>query len=156
MKKLLLLLLALSLFSCRSRKLEQHKKVEKVNEIVQNDITMDNDIHTSTEIQKVRNDISFSVEPLDPGKPSRVSYNGDTLDLHNAKLVFGKSEETENTEQHLQDHSKYQDNTSQKTDSTKKEKDLDSETHSASWGLNLGFILIVIVLAIMVYIQYKF
>lgn len=154
--KLLLIALIILLSGCRSRKIDDHKKVEKTNEIVQNDVTLQNDIHTSTEIQRVRNNISFSVEPLDPEKPSKVAYKGDTLDLHNAKLVFGKSEETENTEQDLQDNSKYQDNTSQKSDSVKKEKDRQTETKSASWGLNLGFIFIIIVLAIMVYIHYKF
>ena len=155
MRQLLIIFLILSLSGCRTRKVEQHKKVEKVNEMVQNDVRLENDIQTSTEINRVRNDVSFSVEPLDPDKPSRVSYKGDTLDLQNAKLVFGKSQESEKTEQDLQDHSKTTDNSSRKTDSVNKEKDRQTETQSASWGLNLGLIFAAIGAVILIYFSFS-
>ena len=155
MRQLLIIFLILSLSGCRTRKVEQHKKVEKVNEMVQNDVRLEKDIQASTEIQRVRNDVSFSVEPMDPEKPSRVSYKGDTLDLYNAKVVYGNSQESEKTEQDLHDNSKYQDNTSQKTDSVNKEKDRQTETKSASWGLNLGLIFAAIGAVILIYFSFS-
>ncbi|TQI71820.1 hypothetical protein JM79_2769 [Gramella sp. Hel_I_59] len=155
LSKCLLIALIILLSGCRSRKVEEHKKVEKLNEIVQNDITFENDIQTNTKIEKIKNDVSFSVEPLDPEKPSRVSYKGDTLDLYNAKVVYGNSQESEKTEQDLQNNSKYQDNTSQKTNSINKEKERKTETKSASWGLNIGIVLGIIVALILIFIHIK-
>lgn len=153
--KLLLIALIILLSGCRSRKVDDHKKVEKTNEIVQNDVTLQNDIHTSTEINRVRNNVSFSVEPLDPEKPSKVAYKGDTLDLFNAKVVYGNSKESEKTEQDNKYSSIWTDHSSQKTASVHKEKDRQTETKSASWGLNIGIILGIVVALILIFIHIK-
>jgi len=153
--KLMLLATFILLSGCRSRKVEEHKKVEKLSEIVQNDISLENEIQTNTKIEKIRNDVSFSVEPLDPEKPSRVSYNGDTLDLHNAKVVYGNSQESEKTDQDNKYSSTWTDYSSQKTESVKKDKDRKTEAESASWGLNIGIILGIVVALILIFIHIK-
>ena len=76
------------------------------------------------------------MEPID-NKRSRILTKNHPRSAE-AKFVFGKSQESEKTEQDLQDHSKTTDNSSRKTDSVNKEKDRQTETQSASWGLNLG------------------
>jgi len=153
--KCLLIALIILFSGCSSRKVETEKKVEKLNELVQTEISFENDITTKTNILKITKDRDFSISPLDPEKPSRLSYKGDTLDLFNAEVRFNNSEKTEKTEELKEDLSKTTDHSSLKTDRTSKEKNRESERESASWGLNIGIALGIIVLIITVYLHFR-
>lgn len=155
-RNLLILGLIMLVFSgCRSRKVEANKKVEKVSEIVQNDVLIENDITSTTDILRISNNKSLVLEPVDSQKTSQVIYKGDTLSFVNAKVSFGKSQETEKTSQTHQDKTVLQDNTSRKTESKTKEKTRKTETKAASWGLNIGLILGIIVLIIVGYFHFR-
>lgn len=155
MKKLLILLLLFISFSCSSRKAETKKKVEKLTEITQNDIKTEKlEIFESKTISSLQ-EKNIKATPKDPNKPSSLNVNGNTVNFQNASIELSdKKEDVSNTTKGTSS-TKQEDKSSRTKDAVIKDKGKKIERKSASWGLNIGIILGIIVLIIVGYLYFK-
>ena len=156
MKKLLLIIFALILVSgCRTKKAAVTKKEESVSVLQQNDIRTSESEKIQTEVLKINDLKNLSLSPEDSEKELQVIFRGDTLKAKNANINFShkKSSETDNST--VDRHKDKSDNSSTAltADSSFKEKDVDVQ--SASWGMNVGFILAAVVGVILLFLYFK-
>lgn len=161
--KFLARLLLLAFFSimvlmfagCRSKKSTVDKKKEKAIEITTNDIRTSNKVNIETSTFKVTQLKNLKLKSQDPEKPSKIIYKGDTLSFTNAEVDFSSGSTTEDNSSSSSEESGTEDNSTSKKKSDKSEVLKDKKTKSASWGLNLGIFLGIIVIIFLVYIHFK-
>ena len=157
MKKIILLLLLSILFTgCRTKKVALEKQEQSVSEIVLNDIKKtETEIKEIATIQKIEFN-KFTLTPVDSQKPSKVIINQDTIQYQNSVLNFDNSKEEKISLEKSKTNKSATDKSTADKNQSSKSKILNKDITSASWGLNIGIILGILLLLILLYIAWKF
>lgn len=148
-------LMILMFASCRTKKTTVDKKLEKVSELKQNDIKTSESSRIETVTFKISSSQNFSVESLDPEKPSKIVKHEDGFSFQNAKINFSETDTSEDTATIATEGKSSQDGTRQESNSEASEVKKDKKVKSASWGLNLGIIFGIIAALILLYFYIK-
>jgi len=157
LKIVVMLLVLLTFSSCSSRKAETQKKVEKLEELTQNDIKAEQSAaFESATISKLE-EKKITATSKDPEKPSSLNITGNTVSWQNATVDFtNKKEDVSNTTTATANNKK-EDNSKASKDAVIKDKSGNVERVGASWGANLGLIFgilfAIIVIGVIVYLK---
>ncbi len=150
-----ILMLAISVTGCRTKKSALEKDIKTVSELQQNDIKTLENTETTQQLLQISSLKSWSLEPQDPTHPSQIIYGKDTLHFKNARISFNKQEKSRLSNQATKQQHATQDRSKQETSSKHHKEKEDVKVQAASWGLNLGVFFGILVLIIIAYIHYR-
>jgi hypothetical protein len=141
---LLLVFVALSFLmftSCKSRQKTVRKKTEKVSEIHQQDIKLEEKIKADVSTFRISEKDQVIITPMDNLKPVRVIKGKDTLQFSNAKIDINSSRNQEQIRDKSETEKSSREKSTSEKESELKEKDLDKEESGTSPALIWGLIL---------------
>lgn len=148
---ILLVILAILVGSCKSKKKLVDKKEKTVSELQSNDIKTEEEIKADVKLYTISSSEKITITPSNNDKPARVIKGKDTMDIFNAQVVIENNSASETREDKTVTGRSSSDQSSKETQSHSKEKNIDIEktgTHPALiWG-GLLLLLILIILAI--------
>jgi hypothetical protein len=152
---ILILLICLLSSGCRSKKAAMEKEERSLNELKQNRIDLKDKLDTKTEIFHISSLQSFSFEPEDSSQPSQIIYKNDTLNFKNARIRFDQQENSSLNRKQTSEETTKKDHSREESTETTKVRNRRTEVRAASWGLNFGIILGILVLIILGYLHYR-
>ena len=85
---IILLILALLVGGCKSKKKLVEKKEETVSVLQSNDIKTEEQIKADVKLYTVSSSEKITITPSNNGKPARVIKGKDTMDIFNAQVVI--------------------------------------------------------------------
>lgn len=152
---LIFILMVIMFAGCRTKKTVVDKKETTVSEITKNDIKTTEAAQIETSVFTVTDSQKWSIIPLDKEKQVVVIKGKDTLKFTGATVNFDNSK-TETATNILEQNSKdHWDNTTTSNSQKTTEKKKDQTVKSASWGLNLGIIFLLIALVCAGYLHFQ-
>lgn len=152
-KTILLLILFLTLSSCRSKKVVTEKKEEKVNVLQQKDIQTSEKIIADVTTYRILKNQNIKVVPVDNERPVRVIYGKDTLDLDNGVLEINSTNTREKVEDKTVSEKKQEDNSRKEIETSTEEKNRKKSIFGTSPALTWGLILAGLAVGIMIYFR---
>lgn len=156
MKLRLFLLISVLVFSsCRTKKAAIDRQESSVSVIEQNDIVTTEKETIEAASFNLTNSTSWNIAPVNVQKPTKVIYKGDTLSFNNAKISFENTESEENTTTTTEKETRHKDESTKEIREESESKFKKKNVRSASWGLNLGVILGIVVIIIMGYFHFR-
>lgn len=119
----IIIFLALLLFSCKSKQKTVDKKAEKVSEIVKKDIKKTTETQLDVSVLEIEEKTEIRISPEQPKKPITVVFpNRDTLKISNGKISIGHEKTTKKTTDQSETQTHEKDKTKTKRDTETKEK----------------------------------
>ena len=148
-------IMVLMFAGCRTKKSTVDRSTEKVNELKQNDIEISEKKVTTSNTLRLSDSREWSFEPVDPSEPSRVISGEDTTDFYNTRIVVKQDQVKESGSETSEVEKSERDKSSSESVSEKEEKHKKKNVKSASWGLNLGIIIGIVIIVIALFVYYK-
>lgn len=148
-------IMALMFTGCRTKQSTVDKTKEKTIEINANDIKTSNKVNIETATYKVTQLKNLKLKSQDPEKPSKIIYKGDTLSFTNAEVDLSSDTTTEDNSSSSSEESGTEDNSTSSKEKNSSETLKDKKVQSASWGLNIGIFLGIIVIIVLVYFHFQ-
>ena len=152
---LILLLSALALTSCRTKKTALEKEERSVSVLEQKDIEYSKQEKVERDILRVSDLKNISLTPEDPRDEMQIIVGKDTVKTTNARINFTHEKTRESDQSKIETSEQASDESSLEIEKTASSKKKDTQVKSASWGLNLGIILGVLALVVITYLDFK-